>query len=56
MGLGGPRTHHLDGGLAHATIMGAAGRFPINGDLLGGQDGVDRLHPTQETRFKLLGV
>ena len=54
--LRGPGTHHLDGGLARPTITRTAGRFPINGDLLGRQDRVDRLHPREKTGLKLLRV
>jgi hypothetical protein len=36
--------------------MGATSRFAIKGDLLGGQDRVDRLHPREKTRLKLLWV
>jgi len=52
----GPGTHHPNGGLALCTFMGATSRFAINGDLLGWQDRVDRLHPREKTRLKLLRV
>src|SRR5215469_7700642 len=56
MRLTGPCAHHLDGGLACPTIMGAARRLSIDGDLLGGQDRVDGLDPREETGLKLLWV
>jgi hypothetical protein len=37
-------------------IMGTAGRLSINGDLLGRQDGIDRLDPQEKTRLKLFWV
>src|SRR5438132_9382929 len=52
----GPGTHHLDRVQALRALMGAAGCLAINGDLLGGQDGVDRLHPREKTRLKLLWI
>src|SRR3954454_13546233 len=52
----GPGTHHLDRVPASGTLMGAARCLAINGDVLGGQDGVDRLHPREKTRLKLLWV
>jgi hypothetical protein len=56
VGLRGPRAHGLDGCLAACAIMGTAGRFPIDGDLLGRQDRGDRLHPREKTRLKLLWI
>ena len=52
----GPGTHHLNGGLAGCTFMGATGGLAIDGNLLAGQDFVDGLHPTEKTRLKLLGL
>ncbi len=56
VGLRGPGTDHLDRCLARPTIMGTASGLAINGDLLGGQDRVDRLHPREKTGLKLVWV
>jgi hypothetical protein len=52
----GPGTDRLDRCFPCRPIMGAAGGLPIDGNLLGRQNRLDRLHPREKTLLKLLRV